>query len=106
MAFLSKAMLSKATQNSAVKDHPLIKENISSNVRQAYLQGCVLAVLMENDSVSDKARGALTALGKSLHIEDESIKDAISLVTGLADEDKEQFVAEMLEAVVRQGKLG
>jgi len=99
MAFLSKEMLSKASQNAAVKDHPLIKENISSNVRQSYLQGCVLAVLMEQDSISEKSRNQLVALGRSLHIEQDAVTEAITLVTNLADEDKEQFVSELLESV-------
>ena len=99
MAFLNREMLSKVKQNTVVTDHPLIRENIAASVRQAYLQGCVLATLMECDAISQKAREKLIALGKSLHIEDESIKDAISLVTGLAETDKEQFVSELLEAV-------
>lgn len=43
MAFLNKAALQKTAETMQVADHPLLKNgDIPMNVKQAYVQGCVL----------------------------------------------------------------
>lgn len=101
MGFLNKSVLKSVLQkkvaSAAVETHPLLKEcDVPLNVRQAYLQGCVLAVLeRDNGEVTDAARREITRLGLSLQMTEGDIYECISVASGLnAPEVQDEFLSE------------
>ena len=60
MAFLNKSILQKKVEERLVGDHPLLKNgDIPSNIKQVYLEGCVLATLMDDEKVSPVERAEI-----------------------------------------------
>ena len=98
MSFLNRSVLQERAAAATVEKHPLLKEcDVPPNVKQAYLQGCVLAVLERDDGkVTDAARQELLKLGKSLELSDADCAEAISIVSALqTSEDQGQFLDEL-----------
>lgn len=98
MAWLNKKMMQRKAEAAMVVDHPLLKEtDMSVDVKTAYLQGCVLATLLDDAEVSDEERTKVRNIGLSLHLTDEEIDESFSTVQALeSDEQKMQFVEEIL----------
>ena len=98
MAWLNKKMMQRKAEAAMVADHPLLKEtDMSVDVKTAYLQGCVLATLLDDAEVSDEEHAKVRNIGLSLHLTDEEIDEAFSTVQALeSDEQKMQFVEEIL----------
>ena len=98
MAWLNKKMMQRKAEAATVADHPLLKEaDIAVDVKTAYLQGCVLATLLDDAEVSDEERTKVRNIGLSLHLTDAEIDEAFSAVQALeSDDQKEQFVEEIL----------
>ena len=97
MAFLNKTMLAKMAGEATAEKHPMLeKHEVPRNVKTAYLQGCVLAGVLEDGVLPEAKKADVLHLGLSLRLSDSEISDCISIVTGLAtDEAKEQFVGEI-----------
>ena len=98
MSFLNRSVLQERAAAATVEKHPLLKEcDVPPNVKQAYLQGCVLAVLERDDGkVTDAARQELLKLGKSLGLSDDDCAEATSIVAALkTPEDQGQFLDEL-----------
>lgn len=101
MAFLSKKLMAKSEMASVEKTHPLLKgREVSQSVRLAYLQGCVLATLLDDAQVSADERRQIEDLGRSLGIDDVEIAKSLEVVQGLqSDEDQELFLKELKAAL-------
>ena len=101
MAFLSKKLMAKSEKASSKETHPLLKgREVSQNVRLAYLQGCVLATLLDDAQVSADERRQIEELGRSLGIDDVEIAKSLEVVQGLqSDEDQDAFLKELKAAL-------
>ena len=101
MAFLNKAALQRTAEVTQVADHPLLKNgDIPMNVKQAYVQGCVLATLMDDEKVSDDERTAVRKIGKSLHLDDGAIQECFEVILGLrSQDDKLACLNEVISAI-------
>lgn len=101
MAFLNKAVLQKTSETMQVADHPLLKNgDIPMNVKHAYVQGCVLATLMDDEKVSNEERAAVCKIGKSLHLDGSAIQECFEVVLGLqSQDDKLACLNEMITAI-------
>lgn len=81
-----------------MEKHPLLKEcDVPPNVKQVYLQGCVLAVLERDDGkVTDAARQKITRLGLSLQMSEGDICECITVASGLSTpEVQDEFLGEL-----------
>lgn len=101
MAFLNKAALQRTAEATQVADHPLLKNgDIPMNVKQAYVQGCVLATLMDDEKVSDDERTAVRKIGKSLRLDDVAIQECFDVILGLqSQDDKLACLNEIITAI-------
>ena len=101
MAFLNKAALQKTVETMQVADHPLLKNgDIPMNVKQAYVQGCVLATLMDDEKISDDERAAVRKIGKSLRLDDVAIQECFDVILGLqSQDDKLACLNEVISAI-------
>lgn len=102
MGFLNQSILQKKAAAATAEKHPLLKEcDVPPNVKQAYLQGCVLAVLERDDGmVTDAARQEITRLGLSLQMTEEDIGECISVASGLnSPEMQDEFLSEFFSTL-------
>ena len=98
MGFLNRTVLQERAAAATVEKHPLLKEcDVPLNVKQTYLQGCVLAVLERDDGkVTDAARKGIVHLGQSFELAESEIDEAIGVVSGLtSSEDQSEFLKEL-----------
>lgn len=93
MAFLSKKLIEKEP----VVIHPLLKElSLSLGARVAYLQGCVLATLLDDANISPAELQGITALGRSLELSEDDIDECVGTVKALTSEaDQDIFLQEL-----------
>ena len=102
MSFLNKSVLQKKAEEAAAEPHPLLNEcDVPLNVKQAYLQGCVLAVLERDDGkVTDAARQEIARLGLSLEMSRGDIGECISVASGLSTPDaQDDFLGELFSTL-------
>ena len=102
MSFLNRSVLQERAAAATVEKHPLLKEcDVPPNVKQAYLQGCVLAVLERDDGkVTDAARQELLKFGKSFGIPEEYIGESVDLVSELSSpDDQKTFLDELVASL-------
>lgn len=105
MGFLKESLLQKQSAIVAEDTHLLIKEgNVPLNIKQLYLQGCILAVLEREDGQIDaSAKSAMMRLGSSLQMTNDDITDSLAMVQGLkAKEDQENFLKELVASLSSQ----
>lgn len=97
MAFLNKTMLAAKASDAVTDEHPMLKEqDVPLNIKMVYLQGCVLAAVLNNGALSHAKENEIAKLGKSLRLPEGEVEECIHTVTGLAtDDEKEQFVSEL-----------
>jgi len=98
MAFLKQDLLEKVrTKSAPIHQHPILNNgNVPLNVRNAYLQGCVFATLMDDGKVSDRERSKLLELARSIGLGDDELSDAISAVTSCEESDRLELISEIL----------
>lgn len=108
MAFSKKYSSGIPNVEETVEAHPILeKGSVSIAVKQYYLQGCVVAALMDADVISSQVRDRLERLGRSLKMSEDEIRECIEVVTGLdsGNGDWEAFTTEMLETL-KGAKVG
>lgn len=108
MAFSKKYSSGIPSVEETVEAHPILeKGSVSIAVKQYYLQGCVVAALMDADAISSQVRDRLERLGRSLKMSEDEIRECIEVVTGLdsGNGDWEAFTTEMLETL-KGAKVG
>jgi ElaB/YqjD/DUF883 family membrane-anchored ribosome-binding protein len=107
MAFLNRNSLSKLADEATVTPHVLFEVcEPSVDVRMAYLQGCVLAVLINDEDISESDYRKLRNLGASLKLSQDDIDSCIKSVEELSsDQEKEAFVTECL-ALLKSASKG
>lgn len=78
-------------------NHPMLKEqDVPLDLKMVYLQGCVLAAVLNNGVLSNAKMIEIARMGTSLHLPEGEVAECIHTVTSLAtDEEKEQFVSEL-----------
>ena len=88
MAFIDKEKLRNKAVAETVSEHPLLKKRpMSAAERTAYLQGCVLAALVDDAQVSSEEHRLIRTIGLSLNFADNEIEDTFNVVAGLRSED-------------------
>ena len=108
MAFSKKYSSGIPNVEETVEAHPILeKGSVSIAVKQYYLQGCVVAALMDADVISSQVRDRLERLGRSLKMSEDEIRECIEVVTGFdsGNGDWEAFTTEMLETL-KSAKVG
>lgn len=86
-----------------VEKHPLF--DMPLNVKQAYLQGCTMATLLETDGFTEDKKQVVHSIGVSLGLGQSEIKECIDLFRGMREEDKADFIEGML-ATLESGHCG
>ena len=101
MAFLNKEKLRDKTDADTVCEHPLMKKRqLSVAEKSAYLQGCVLAALVDDERMSKDERRRIRSIGLSLGFSDDEIEEEINVITGLTcDDDKISLVDEIVSSL-------
>ena len=88
MAFIDKEKLRNKADAETASEHPLLKKRpMSAAERTAYLQGCVLAALVDDAQVSSEEHRLIRTIGLSLNFADNEIEDTFNIVAGLRSED-------------------
>jgi len=88
MAFLDKDKLRDKTDAETVGEHPLMKKRrLSVAEKSAYLQGCVLAALVDDEQMSRDERRRVRSIGLSLGCSEDDVNETVNLITGLKSED-------------------
>ena len=78
MAFLDKTKLKKKAEAVSIAEHPLLKKrNLSDAEKTAYLQGCVLATLVDDAQVSEEERNRIgqAAIDTALHYSEREVAE-------------------------------
>jgi len=98
MAFLDKNKLKKKAAAAVVKEHPLLSEiSLDDATKAAYVQGCVLACLVDDGVISAAESDCVYGVGRSLRMSESDIAECVETVSGLQnEEEKSQFVDELL----------
>ena len=98
MAFLNKEKLRNKAVAETVGEHPLLKKRqLSIAEKLAYLQGCVLAALVDDAQMSKEELRQVRQIGVSLCLSDDEIDEGINVVKGLnSDDDKMSFLDEIV----------
>ena len=103
MAFLDKTKLKKKAEAVSIAEHPLLKKrNLSDAEKTAYLQGCVLATLVDDAQVSEEERNRVRAVGLSLRFSESEIDEAFSIVSGLATENEKQRLVDEIVSLLKE----
>ena len=97
MAWISKKVIQKKTLERKITAHPLLAElEVSLGLKTAYVNGCVLAALLDDEKVSEDEKFKVQRVGLSLGLSEEQIAESFTLVEGLAsDDDKSAFIDEL-----------
>lgn len=105
MAFLSKKTLKEVSDKVAPsQDERQSDGPIDLQTRQAYLEGCILAVKKNGNIDSEDARRALDAVGRSLKMGKDEIAGCYDVVSSLSSTDENEF-EDMVVAAVRTAGL-
>ena len=103
MAFLDKTKLKKKAEAVSIAEHPLLqKRNLSDAEKTAYLQGCVLATLVDDAQVSEEERNRVRAIALSLRFSECEIDEAFSIVSGLATENEKQRLVDEIVSLLKE----
>ena len=107
MAFISKQALKKMVEVATAVEHPLLREiNVDIATKTAYVQGCALATLIDDEKTSESERTVVRGIGLSLRLTEDEIEECFSVVSGLSsDEDKSQFIEE-ITTILQKGVVG
>lgn len=97
MDWLSKKVIQKKTLERKITAHPLLAEmEVSLGLKTAYVNGCVLATLLDDAKVSEEEKNAVQRVGLSLGLNEEQVAESFTLVEGLSsDDDKSAFIDEL-----------
>jgi len=87
----------KKLQDLAV--HPLVKDGLNRDVRDAYLYGLVFAAIADDYKIDKNEKEALTDIAVSLCIPVAEVNDAIGWVTSLPDDKKFALIDECIETI-------
>lgn len=103
MLFINKSSLKKIVEAATVQRHPLLKEvDLDVATKTAYVQGCALATLLDDEKTSDSERSVARAIGLSLELTDAEVDECFSVVSGLSnDDEKGQFIKEITDLLKR-----
>lgn len=101
MAFIDDDLMADKMDEVGVKPHPLLAQaGLSASVKATYLQGCVLAALMDDAQVDRDERHKLRVLGLSLGLLGPDIDEFIQTVQDLKTrEDKDGFIDELKKTI-------
>jgi len=101
MAFISSGLMAKKELERNINQHPLLGQmDVKPNVKMAYLQGCVLGTLLDDEQVSEEERMKVRRIGLSLGMSDDEITECFEVVVGLkCDDDKSAFIDELKGAL-------
>ena len=106
MAFLNKKVLRKASDKMApLQDEGQSGAAIDLHARQAYLEGCILAVKKNGGLDSEDARRKLDAVGRSLQMGKDDITQCYDVVSGVGDSDENEFIDEEIVSSVKSAGL-
>lgn len=98
MAFISLNRMQELADEATVQQHPLLQESadISSDIKLAYVQGCALAVMLDDAKIDDVERRAVRRVGLSLGLKDPDLSESVATVEKIPEDGREAFVKETL----------
>lgn len=102
MGFLNQSVLQKKASTATTEKHPLLKDHdVPLDIKRAYLQGCVVAVLEHDDGkVTNISRQEIDRLGLSLGLPSEEISETISVVCEInSPEAQEELLNELFSTL-------
>ena len=106
MAFLNKKVLRNVSGKTApTQDEGQSGCMIDIHTRQAYLEGCILAVKKNGGLDSEDARHKLDAVGRSLQMGKDDITQCYDVVSGVSDSEENEFIDEEIVPTVRAAGL-
>lgn len=108
MSFIDLSMLKRVAHESVkvdaveekVEPHPMLSHReVPQGTRILYLQGCVLAAMLNNGDIDAKSKAKLVRLGKSLELELKDVNDCILSTARLGENDqgKEELVRKLIK---------
>ena len=106
MAFLNKKVLRNVSDKTApTQDEGQSGCMIDIHTRQAYLEGCILAVKKNGGLDSDDAKHTLDAVGRLFQIGKEDIIACYDVVSGVSDSEENEFIDEEIVSTVKSAGL-
>ena len=102
MAFLDKEKLRDKADAETVSEHPLLKKRqLSVAEKCAYLQGCVLAALVDDEQMSRDERRRVRSIGLSLGCSEDDVNETVNLITGLKSEDDKSSLVDDIVSLLK-----
>jgi hypothetical protein len=97
MPFIKKEVLKKKVEAATAPEHPLLREvSLDVATKTAYVQGCALATLLDDEKTSASEHDMVRSIGLSLGLTDFEIEECFSSVGELSnDDEKGQFIEEI-----------
>ena len=106
MAFLNKKALRNVSGKAASSQgEGQTGHMIDMHTRQAYLEGCILAVKKNGSLDSEDVRCVLDAIGRSLQMGKDDITECYDVVSGVGDSEENEFIDEEIVASVKSAGL-
>ena len=101
MAFIDENLMADKMDELSAKPHPMLSQaGLAASVKATYLQGCVLAALVDDAKVDRDERRKLRALGLSLGLLGSDIDDFIQTVQELKTSgEQNDFINELKRTV-------
>lgn len=108
MSFIDLSMLKRVAHESVrvdaveerIEPHPMLSQGeVPHETRTLYLQGCVLAAMLNNGDIDAKSKAKLVRLGESLELELKDVNDCILSTARLGENDqgKEELVRKLIK---------
>ena len=108
MSFIDLSMLKRVAHESVkvdsveekIEPHPMLSQGeVPYETRTLYLQGCVLAAMLNNGDIDAKSKAKLVRLGESLELELKDVYDCILSTARLGEDDqgKEELVRKLIK---------
>ena len=101
MAFIDENLMADKMDELSAKPHPMLSQaGLAASVKATYLQGCVLAALVDDAKVDRAERRKLRALGLSLGLLGSDIDDFIQTVQELKTSgEQNDFINELKRTI-------
>lgn len=95
---------SEVVSSLVVHKESVSEKELPLDVRQAYVQGCAYAALVDDGKIDDEERKAIAEIAQRFHISDEMLKDCISMLEELPVDDRKEFTDEIVGTIKQGGK--
>ena len=103
MPFIKKDVLKKKVEAATAPEHPLLKDvSLDVATKTAYVQGCALATLLDDEKTSDSEHDMVRSIGLSLGLTDIEIEECFSSVGELSNDDEKGHFVEEITSLLKK----